>query len=172
MKKFIVLLMVVFIAGCGSKKSADKFEGIKSENNYVKQGMQYLQAGDVQKAVQSFDKAIKADPLNPENYLVLGQVYLRLNNFARASDSFAAAIKVSPDNGAAYYMLAQSQMLYGQREEAIKSVQRSVEIFKAQKDEKRFMNALVLLKSLAQAQPAIPAVLDTSTDQSASPASK
>jgi len=152
MKNNILLMcLIVFIVGCGSNGSEAKFKGVKDKRDYMAQGMKYLSLGDVQRAIQSFDEAIKRDPQNSEKYITLGQVYLRLKNFDRATDSFSAATRVSPDNGEAYYLLAYSKGLAGNRQDAIEAAQKSVEIFMQSKDEERFKRSLVLLRGLMEA---------------------
>ena len=159
MKKFVLIMLSVgILAGCGSNDSEQaktKFEGVKSENNYIAQGMDYLGQSDIVNAIKSFDMAIKEDPTNVNNYLVLGQVYLRLKQYDRAGDTFSGALRAAPDNGEVYYLLAMSRGLDGKNEQAITAVKRSVEIFMAEKNEVGFKKSVALLNGLTSAQEAL-----------------
>jgi len=95
-----MLLALLLIVGCGDR-AEKKMQGVSEKRNYVAQGMKYLAQSDIQRAIKSFDQAIKQDPTNSNNYVVLGQVYIRLNNLESAIDSLSAAVRVDPNNGEA-----------------------------------------------------------------------
>lgn len=148
MKQWILILMMLVMAGCGSNESAQTFQGVQVKKDLVAQGMQLLGDSKVPEALRKFDEAIKQDPTNEQNYMVLGQVYLRLNNVDRAIDTLSAGLRVAPNNGELHYLLATSKALNGNREEAVKHAQRSVDIFLQQRDEERFKRSLALLKGI------------------------
>lgn len=147
-KYFVIVLSLIFLAGCGGEKdSTQPYKGVASKKDYVALGMKFLSESDVQRAIQSFDMAIRQDPKNVENYLILGQVYMRLNGFTKAIDTFSAATKVDENNGEAFYFLALASMLNGDKELAVNAVQKSAEIFLQQKDEEKLKRSLVLYQS-------------------------
>ena len=158
MKKILIPIFVaVLVAGCGgsdqAKNTTDKeFQGVRAEQDYVAKGMEYLAESDIPSAIHSFDMAIKQDPTDVENYIVLGQVYLRLQQYGRAGDTFQAATRVEPTNGELYYLVAMARGLEGEKDIAIESAQKSVELFMAQKDEERFKQSVALLKGLTDSQ--------------------
>lgn len=153
MKKMIALMIVVIcLVGCERKPTEGKKERMKIKTDFITQGMNDLSEGDISKAIQNFDEAIKQDLNNAKNYVVLGQVYLRLKNYARAVDTFSAAVKVDQNNGELYYLLAISKGLNEDREGAIEEAQRSVELFLAQQNEEKLIQALALLKGLMEAE--------------------
>ena len=148
---FVLLLAAGLVSGCGSKdKPESKFQGVTPQKDYIAEGMRYLNASNVNDAIKSFDNAIKQDPNNPINYIILGQVYMRLSQPDRAVDSFSAAVRVDPQNGEAYYLLAVCQGLKGSKKDAIISAQRSVEIFMKGRNEEKFKQAALLLRSLTE----------------------
>jgi len=149
-KKLIVMIMVVFIVGCGSNKTTDVTKKVSKEKDYIEQGMEYLRKSDIVNAIQSFDQAIKQDPTNPDNYLVLGQVYMKLQNYTRAVDTLRAATHISPEYGEAYYLLALANQLDGNKDEAVKAAQRSTEIFIKSKDSEKLKRSLLFLKTISQ----------------------
>jgi len=150
-KSLILVLSLVLLIGCGQKEAKETPQGQSQANKYITVGMKYLQEGDIRRAIQSFDQAIKDDPSNPENYIVLGQVYMRLKNFQGAVDSLTAATKIDPRNGEAFYLLATSRILRASKEDNVKAIeaaQKSVEIFMKDRDEKKFKRSLALLQSI------------------------
>ena len=153
MKRIMLIGLAVLIAGCGQQDEAKRrFQGVKEDRNYIQEGFKYLADADIQRAIYSFDQAIKNDPTNVDNFLILGQVYLRLKQPARAVDTFTAATRVDPNNGEARYLLATSQALNEELDEAIESAKLSVELFMQNRDEENFKRAVVLLRGLTQAQ--------------------
>lgn len=154
MKKTWMILFVFVLVACGSNDNQKSYSGVQvqSQGDHIAQGMKHLSESNIPQAIASFDAAIKNDPTNPENYLVLGQVYLRLGEEERAVDTLSAASKVSPNNGEVHYFLATALALQGEeesRQRAIAMAQRSVEIFMQEKDEEKFKQAVILLRSLA-----------------------
>lgn len=153
MKKIFLFLLTVILIGCGkAEQKEEKFEGVVAKKDYVAEGFQYLQAGNVQQAIFTFDEAIKQDPANPQNYLVLAEVYIRLKNFERAEDTAAAALRVAPNNGDVYYLLGLSRTFQGKLKEATEAAQKSVEIFIQNREEEKFKKAVAMLKGLTESQ--------------------
>jgi len=150
-KNFVFLLFVFFVIGCGQAEKEVKFQGVAEKNNFIEQGMEFLQQKDIAKAIQSFDQAIKMEPKNANNYIALGQVYIGLKNYSRAIDTLTAATNVGPMNGKAHYLLAVSRRLRneeGDEKKALESTQRSIICFKKENNKEGFVDALKLLKSL------------------------
>ncbi len=152
-RKIIFVFLVCCLVGCGQRDKEVRFQGVEEKNNYVQQGMQYLQQKDVANAIKSFDTAIKADPKNPDNYITLGQVYFALKNYTRAIDTFTAATNVAPANGKAHYLLAVSRKERNQEgdlSKAIEATQRSIICFRKIQDEQGFTRAAALYKNLTE----------------------
>lgn len=154
MKRLLLgFVVIVFLVGCGSKteETAQK----PNSKKYIDAGMAFLREGDIAKAINNFDTAIKVDPRNSENYIVLGQVYLRLKNYQAAIDTLSAATKVAPNNGEAYYFLATSRMMRqdpGDKEQAVEDAKKSAEIFLRSNDQERLKKAIALVQSFSQIQ--------------------
>jgi len=152
MKKLLTVLFAVsLLTACGDGQKQAKFQGVKADKDYITEGMEFLSKSDIPRAIQSFDKAIRQDPNNANNYIVLGQVYMRLKNLDRADDTFSAATKIDPKNGEAHFLLATTRMLSGDKEGAIDSAQKSVELFMGQRDEENFKRSVALLKGMTGA---------------------
>ena len=59
-------------------------------------GHQAMQSQDVLAAQLQFERAIVANPKNPQGYLLLGQVHRRLGNVDKALKYFALALDLDP----------------------------------------------------------------------------
>ena len=172
MRLVIVLIVLAVVSGCGSgqEKSERAAEpqaaasspmemasptatpGTAQKPRLIQQGVDYLQDANPVAAVHSFDEYIKQHPNDAQGYLILGQTYMRLNDYPRAIDTFTAATRIAPEQGEAYYLLAMNYGLSGNFEKAIESAQRSVELFRAQKDEQNFLRSLALMQGLTNAR--------------------
>ncbi len=162
----IVLAMVVMWAGCGEAKKTDGAKTTANEQNkmaslspaatnpMIAMGLQRLQQGDVRSAIKSFDQAIKENPKDVQGYLILGQTYMHLKDFNRAIDTLMVATRVEPDNGQAHYLLATNLGLAGNYSLARAQAEKSVEIFRKNKDANNFKRSVALLQGLPQADAA------------------
>lgn len=157
MKNFICVLTVsLLVSGCGSQKVEEQSgqPQVKvvttAPQNHLEQGVRLLQQANPKAAIESFDAAIKENPRDAQGYLVLGQTYLRMGNLPRAIDTLNAATYVAPDHGEAYYLLAVSYGLSGKPDLARAYAQKSLDIFRRNKDEANFKRAIGLLQGLSQ----------------------
>lgn len=154
MKRFLGTLLAVFlVAGCGGGKNENSTGMAKMDvkKDYIAEGMKYLKEKDLERAIRSFDLAIKQDPTNANNFLFLGQIYLRLKQQDKAADTFDAATKIEPNNGQAYFYLAVSRALQQRKEDAIKAAQRSADLFLQSRNEEMFKQSIALVKGLSGA---------------------
>ncbi|MFC1510487.1 tetratricopeptide repeat protein [Candidatus Omnitrophota bacterium] len=149
MKRFLcVMLLVLFVAGCGKAKDDHTFQGVEAETDFIVKGIQLLSERDFTKAIRNFDMAIKAEPTNVENYLTIGQIYLRLKNYEQARNLFEIATKLAPMKGQTYFFLAISEELNGNREKAVEVAQKSAVIYMKQRDQEGFRRAATLIQDL------------------------
>lgn len=156
MNKLIIILLAVFIVGCGSGENQNKtaqnpMTSSPTSEAELQKAFDYLEKGDIARAISKFDQIIKKSPGNTDNYLILGQVYLRLNTPLKAIDTLTAATKIDPNNGEAYYLLAIANGLAQRKESAIDAAQKSSEIYLANREEDKLKRSLALLKSLQEA---------------------
>ncbi len=171
MKKFLMVCMAaVLMAGCGGGKQETSSDVASNavKKDYIAEGMEYLKNKDLERAIQSFDLAIKQDPKNANNFLFLGQIYLRLKQNDKAADTFDAATKVDPTNGQAHFFLAVSRALQQRKAEAIQSAQRAADLFMQSRNEEMFKQSIALVKGLSagSAQGATDAANAIATDVS------
>jgi tetratricopeptide (TPR) repeat protein len=71
-----------------------------SSDVYVKQGLLWETSGDFTKAMESFDRALKADPSNAAALASIGRLHMRQKNYPQASEFLAKAISLSPNEAA------------------------------------------------------------------------
>lgn len=88
--------------------------------NYNK-GMEFFQKGDYDKAIQWFEKSIKAKNDWDTVYVSLGQCYLEKNDITTAINNFNKAISLNKNNSSAYFSLAKSYQFLNNDKEALKN---------------------------------------------------
>ncbi len=146
MKKLLWVVVVGFcVGGCTAREPVTTKEETR---NFVKEGVESLTKKDVEGALRSFEQAIVQDPRNEKAHFILAQTLMHIREYQRAAKSFMAVVKINPDNGEAYLLLGGCFDLMGNKDEAIKNVQKSVEIFQRQRDEERFKQSVVILHRL------------------------
>jgi Flp pilus assembly protein TadD len=69
----------------------------------VEAGKQFLQRGQYEEAVASFERALRLDPENPFIYNALGAARSRLRQWSIAVSLYAKAIDLRPDYATAYF---------------------------------------------------------------------
>jgi TolA-binding protein len=62
--------------------------GTISAENYINQGMTYLNAGRFNEALQAFESVKKLDPANKNVYYLIGQAYYKMNQLERALEAY------------------------------------------------------------------------------------
>ncbi|HEV2666440.1 MAG TPA: tetratricopeptide repeat protein [Blastocatellia bacterium] len=62
--------------------------GTISAENYINQGMTYLNAGRFNEALQAFESVKKLDPGNKNVYYLIGQAYYKMNQLERALEAY------------------------------------------------------------------------------------
>ena len=161
MKNLIFFSMaVILFCGCGQNKTsseppqAQQSLSAGQDNNYIKEGVAYLNKGDVASAIHNFNKAIVQNPRDAKPYMILAEVYMRLQNYKNAIENLNHVVVLEPDNGPAYYFLGICYGLNGNKKEAIKSLERSVFIFQQIKDEENFKKAVTILQQMTESQTA------------------
>jgi 2-polyprenyl-3-methyl-5-hydroxy-6-metoxy-1,4-benzoquinol methylase len=102
-----------------AQQKANKAKGINNPqaHQYFQQGAQFAQAGNMNGAYLSFDKARTEDPKNPDYHAAAGQISLRLapqkDAFLNAFHAFYAAHKLRPREEA--YMINMAAACKGLR---------------------------------------------------------
>ena len=83
--------------------------------------------GQVQRAIQDYDEAVRLDPKDPTAYHNLGLAYMPLEP-ERAIDTFGEALQLDPMYADPYFGRAITYTILGKDEEAQMNVDRAVGI--------------------------------------------
>jgi tetratricopeptide (TPR) repeat protein len=65
---------------------------------YYTQGVDHLEQGQLNQALDDIDQAIEIDPKNPENYHLRGYVYDELGHYDQAINDYTRAIELGVDS--------------------------------------------------------------------------
>ncbi|ACC98186.1 Putatively involved in type II secretion system [Elusimicrobium minutum Pei191] len=120
MKKLIIFLSVCILGACASLP-------LPTSSEYVARGEGYHRDGKLEKAVKSFDKAVKINPGNAAAYASRGAAYFYMQDYEKASEDFIKAIDIDPANVAAYSALGASMAALGENEKALFFISKALE---------------------------------------------
>lgn len=105
---------------------------------HVELGKGYLNVDEVEKAEQSFGKAIELDPDNVVHRTTIGNAYLDKGVYDKAEQAFGDAIDINPENIPLYNRMAIALRKQGKVNEAINLYIKALKI--APKDEGLYFN--------------------------------
>ena len=91
-------------------------------------GTIFEQKGELELAIEYYDKALKLKPDYGEVYYNLGNVFLQQGKLEAAIDSYKQALKIQPDYPQAHNNLGNVFQLQGKLEAAIESYQQALKI--------------------------------------------
>lgn len=94
---------------------------------HYKLGEAYYGLGELEKAQQEEQEAIKLNPDMALAYITLGQVYSRQGNTEGALAMFSKAVELDPESGLAQYHLGEMQQTIEQYEDALISYREAAE---------------------------------------------
>lgn len=104
--KFRVLIgpiVCVALAACGASKTHntrpnDPYGSLSQSDIYVRKGIQYMEAGNYEVALQDLTRAAELDGRNSEAYNALAVLYQRLDQPADAEREFKKALSANSEN--------------------------------------------------------------------------
>lgn len=105
-----LLLLLAILPQCTDKKS----------NEYVKEGLDHIEAQDFGRAELSFKQALEKNPKNAEAHYNLGGVYNYQGRYEEAEKSFQLALRNDPAHMDAHYSLGYTYEQMGDMEKAQK----------------------------------------------------
>ena len=99
----IVLPLALLLGGCvtstnNSQFSNDQVSMEKASQDNVALGMQYMQQGNRDVAMQKIQKAIQQDPDNPNAYMAEAILYSTIGDPDRADAAYKIALRKAPDS--------------------------------------------------------------------------
>lgn len=120
--KFLIklfVLILIFLSICLAQKPYIK--------NYNK-GMDFFNKGEYDKAIQWFEKSIKAKNDWDTVYVSLGLCYFNKEDYSAALQNFDKAISLNKNNSSAYYNSAKAYSKIGKDNDALKSYKAAYDI--------------------------------------------
>ena len=111
----ILLILTCFCFLCGFSVKAYE----QSALNYNNQGINFTKNGEFDKAIESFKKAVNADPSLTNAYYNLGSVYKHTGKTEKALNAFKLLLRNDPKDDETAYLVAD---LYFQQKDYDKSL--------------------------------------------------
>ena len=110
--KFLALILLgMNLTQCSDKKS----------DEYVQEGLEYLNKEQYDSAQEAFLKAIEKDVNNADGYYGLGGIYNYQKKFKDAEQAFKSVLKIDPTHHNAWYSLGYTYELMGNKDESEES---------------------------------------------------
>lgn len=103
----------------------------EEQKTCFKKGIDYLDQGKYEKALQIFGMLLMGEPRNASLHYYRGNTLHKLKRHEEALESFKAAIKLKPAEGAYYYGLASSYYAVGNGTEGLEALQKAVSVYGA-----------------------------------------
>ena len=142
-------------------------KGINLVDVYYRWGLEDVQQGFPQDALESFKQAIKLNPNFIKAYLGLGDAHVSLREYAKAAGDYGKVISMRPDKARlAYFKRGEINFLLGQLQQAMADFQAAIEIDPNYADAHMSLgNTFFKLKSYEQAIAYYDRVLEANPDR-------
>jgi len=142
-------------------------KGINLVDVYYRWGLEDVQQGFPQDALESFKQAIKLNPNFIKAYLGLGDAHVSLREYAKAAGDYGKVISMRPDKARlAYFKRGEINFLLGQLQQAMADFQSAIEIDPNYADAHMSLgNTFFKLKSYEQAIAYYDRVLEANPDR-------
>jgi type IV pilus assembly protein PilF len=122
----ILLIAVLGLAGCSPSLKKDADETSVSDI-YVQKGVQYMEHGQLEVALQDLQHAIELDSRNSEAHNAIAVLYERLNRPGEAETHFKRALDLNPNNASALNNYGRSLCARRQYDQAMAHYQKAID---------------------------------------------
>ena len=136
----LLLLILVFFAGCIGNSSGNADEWLEQGNRLAKEGL-------YSNAVDAYNQSLKLNGLNAKGFTYRGVALQHLGNNNAAMADFEQALSINPNESAAWQGKAATYIETGDYRMAIKAADRAIELSHSSED--KIENAY-LLRGFAQ----------------------
>ena len=142
-------------------------KGISLVDVYYRWGLEDIQQGFPQDALESFKQALKLNPNFIKAYLGLGDAHVSLREYAKAVGDYGKAISMRPDKARmAYFKRGEINFLLGQLQQAMTDFQAAIAIDPSYADAHMSLgNTFFKLKSYEQAIACYDRTLEANPDR-------
>lgn len=113
---------------CTREINSGKHNGQTLAYYYRGRAYWYNRQGDLQRALEDFNRAADLDPRHHETYDYRGDVYFKLGNDERALWDFEQAIRLRPNYAAAYYRRGEVYRRRGETDKALADYRKCVSL--------------------------------------------
>lgn len=110
LRSFLLLLVIFGFLSCASKE--------KQAEKHFRKGFVYQNQGDLDKAVEEYQKALQFNPNYTQVYTNLGAVYLEKQDYDRAIQQFDKVIELNYWDRKAHYNLGLAYLYKGDKKRA------------------------------------------------------
>ena len=101
-----ITIWIAFIALATNLVNADRLDDKKKSIEYFKEAEAEYEKGDLDAAVEKYEKSAKLDPENADAVFNIGACYVELNDEEKALSYFKDALDIDPDHSGAHYNIA------------------------------------------------------------------
>lgn len=105
---------------------AGNAKGLGSAKLYYNIGVTYSRLGDLDRAMDAFERSRSLNPRNHLVYNALGNLYSKSGRLADAESAFLEAVRLRPDSGVEYKNLGSFYIRHGNYQEAAKVLEEVV----------------------------------------------
>jgi tetratricopeptide (TPR) repeat protein len=123
LRSFLAVFLVFAFLSCASRE--------KQAEEHFRQGFKYQSQGDLDKALEEYDKAVQLDPGLIKAHTNAGAIYLQREEYDRAIEQFQKVIQRSQWDTKAHYNLGFAYLKKGEVDKA----QEEVEFLKSLRSE-------------------------------------
>lgn len=109
--KLVLILNILLLTACSSLPSPHASPDMTKLGELYQQGETAYQAGDMNKASQYYQQAIKEDPNHVPSYFRLGNIAARKGQLTEAKQHYQQVLKYIPEHPKAHYNLALLELM-------------------------------------------------------------
>jgi len=103
-------------------------EGVSEAERLFKKGQAYSWAGEYEKAIPYFEKAVQKNPYYAEAYCYLGFAYENLGHYQEEIKACKQAIRLKPNYANAYCNLGVAYLNLGRNQEAVGALKQAIRL--------------------------------------------
>lgn len=100
----------------------------RSPETFIREGESFLAEGKIGPAIQSFERAVQADPKNPSNFMMIARLQIYSGNFSQAVINAENSLLLNANNSMAHALRGWALGFTGEYLQAISALDRAIEL--------------------------------------------